>query len=73
MTELLERMVEKVKILPNPEQDAIATLMLNELEDEQRWENAFTNSQDVLAKLAQEAMAEHLAGKTKELDPDTLR
>lgn len=30
-----------------------------------RWEKAFARSQDALAKLAQEAMAEHRAGKTK--------
>ncbi len=72
MTKLLERMLEKVKVLPDPEQDAIAAIMLEELEDEMRWEKAFARSQDALAKLAQEAMAEYRAGKTKELDPDTL-
>ncbi len=72
MTNLLECVVEKVKVLPDSEQDAIATLMIEELEDEMRWEKAFARSQDALAKLAQEAMAEHRAGKTKELDPDTL-
>ena len=71
MTNLLECVVEKVKVLPDSEQDAIATLMIEELEDEMRWEKAFARSQDALAKLAQEAMAEHRAGKTKELDPDT--
>ena len=72
MTNLLECVVEKVKVLPDSEQDAIATFMIEELEDEMRWEKAFARSQDALAKLAQEAMAEHRAGKTKELDPDTL-
>ena len=72
MTKLLELMVEKVKVLPDTEQDAIATLMLEELEDEARWEKAFANSQDIIEKLAQEAMTEHRAGKTKALNPDTL-
>ncbi|MCL0074381.1 hypothetical protein M1O50_05920 [Dehalococcoidia bacterium] len=65
MTKLLERAVEKTKKLPDSEQDAIAALILEELEDEMRWEKAFARSQDALAKLAQEAMAEHRAGKTK--------
>ena len=72
MTKLLERAVEKARKLPDPEQDAIAALILEELEDEVRWEKAFARSQDALAKLAQEAMVEDRAGKTKELDPDTL-
>ena len=72
MTKLLEHAVEKVKNLPEPEQDAIASFILEELEDEIRWEKAFAMSQDVLARLAQEAMKEHEEGKTKELDPDAL-
>lgn len=72
MTKLLERVVEKVKVLPDLEQDAIAAFMLEEIEDELRWGKAFARSQDALVKLAQEAMAEDRAGKTKELYPETL-
>ncbi len=70
MTKLLERAVEKVKVLPESEQDAIATLILEELEDDARWDNAFARTQDSLARLAAGAMAERRAGKTQELDPD---
>ena len=72
MTKLLEQAVAKVKELSAAEQDAIAKLILDELEDDTRWEKRFTQSQDALAKLAAEAMAEDRAGKTQELDPDTL-
>jgi aspartate/glutamate racemase len=72
MTELLERAVKKVKSLPDSEQDAIATLILEELEDEIRWDQAFARSQDVLAKLAAEARDEVRAGKAEALDPDKL-
>ena len=37
-----------------------------------KWEKAFADSQDMLAKLAAEAMTEYQAGKTQELDPETL-
>lgn len=50
----------------------IAAIILEELEDERRWDEAFARSPDMLAKLATEAMAEYGAGKTQELDPDTL-
>ncbi|MFN0316438.1 MAG: hypothetical protein ACKVQA_15545 [Burkholderiales bacterium] len=72
MTKLLERVVERVRALPESEQDAIATLVLEELEDEARWDSAFARTQDSLVKLGAEAMLEHRQGKTQELDPDKL-
>ncbi|WP_026102633.1 hypothetical protein [Pleurocapsa sp. PCC 7319] len=72
MTELLNQAVARIKNLPDNEQDAIATIILEELEDEIKWEQAFSNSQDLLAELAAEAMTEYRAGKTQELDPEKL-
>ncbi|MFN8456905.1 MAG: hypothetical protein U0401_19950 [Anaerolineae bacterium] len=45
---------------------------LEELADEQRWDESFANSQDQLALLADEALAEYHQGKTKELIPELL-
>ena len=72
MTELLEQAIAEIKKLPADEQDSIAALILEEIEDETRWDEAFKQSQDALAKLAAEALAEDQAGKTRELDPDKL-
>jgi len=72
MTELLEKAIARLKTLPASEQDAIAAMILEELEDEIRWDEAFASSKDTLAKLAAEAMAEYHAGRTQELDPETL-
>jgi hypothetical protein len=72
MTELLEYAISRLQTLPADEQNAIAAMILEELEDERRWDEAFARSPDVLAKLAGEAMAEFRAGKTEELDPGKL-
>jgi hypothetical protein len=72
MTQLLERAIQQVQDLPEAEQDAIAAMILEELQSERRWQEAFAASQDQLALLAREALAEYRAGKTQELDPDTL-
>ncbi|MDM9385118.1 hypothetical protein QUB80_31160 [Chlorogloeopsis sp. ULAP01] len=72
MTELLEQAISRLKTLPPTEQDAIAAIILEELEDEVRWDATFAKSKDVLAILAGEAIAEYRAGKTQELDPETL-
>jgi hypothetical protein len=72
MTELLKQAIAKVQNLPENEQDNIAAIILEELEDEAKWEKAFTDSQDLLASLASEAMQEYEVGETQELDPETM-
>jgi hypothetical protein len=71
MTKLLEKAFAEASKLPEQEQDKFAAWMLEELE-ERRWDRAFADSQDVLEKLAEEALAEHRAGRTQLLDPDKL-
>ncbi len=72
MTELLQRAIAKLNNLPEDEQDAVARMILEEIEDELKWEQAFSRSSVLLAQLAASAMSEYQAGKTKELDPETL-
>jgi hypothetical protein len=67
MTHLLEKALGEVAKLPASEQDAVAALVLEELASEKRWSESFAKSQDALAKLAEEALAEHAAGRTKPL------
>lgn len=52
MTQLLEKAIAQIKQLPETEQDRIALLILEEIEDETRWDQAFAKSHDMLAKLA---------------------
>ncbi len=68
MTELLKKAFEAVSKLPPDSQDAIASRMLMELEDESRWDGAFAISQDKLARMADEAIDEFKAGKTVPLE-----
>jgi hypothetical protein len=72
MTELLDSAIAQLKTLPANEQDAIASIILEELEMERRWDESFSRSPDLLGLLAASAMAEYRAGKTQELDPETL-
>lgn len=72
MTELLERAIAKLKTLSAREQDTIASMILEELEEDRRWDEAFSRSPNTLATLAATALAEYHADKTQELDPETL-
>ena len=62
MTELLEQAIDHLESLDADRQDAIATLIIEELEDDAKWDDAFASSQDLLVDLAAEAMAEYNAG-----------
>ena len=43
----------------------MASLVLEEISAERKWDDLFSNSQDVLASLAEEALMDFEAGKTK--------
>ena len=71
MTKLEQAFAEAAK-LPQEEQEALAAWILEELASEKHWDEMLGRSADTLAKLADEALAEHRAGKTQPLDPDRL-
>jgi hypothetical protein len=72
MTQLLERAFAEAAKLPEAEQDSFASLLLAELESEQRWSKAFASTQEELAMLADEALREFEAGETLPMDIDRL-
>ena len=72
MTEMLEHVIAKVRRLPAKQQDTIAALILEEIEDDARWDAKFANSLDVLERLAAEADEEDRKGLTKELDLEAM-
>ena len=70
MTKLLEKAIKEVSQLPEDEQDTFGALILEEMASEERWTEAFGNSHDQLAKLAEEAITEFRSGQTKPLSLD---
>jgi hypothetical protein len=68
MTELLERAFAEASKLTPEEQDFLAQTLLDELASEELWEQSFARSQDELARLADEALAEHERGETELLE-----
>jgi hypothetical protein len=67
MTQQLERAISELKKLPEPAQDAIATLILEQIADETAWDDAFARSQDQLAQLAMKACGDVVAGRVRRL------
>ncbi len=68
MTGLLENALRRVESLSREEQDAIASQIIETLEDEALWERSFRERPGVLRSMAQEALDEHRRGETRPLD-----
>lgn len=72
MTALLEKAFEQATKLPELEQNMLAKWLMDEMESERRWEKLFSGSEDVLEKLADEAIEAKRQGKTVPLDLNHL-
>ena len=62
MPALLQKALEKAGGLPDDEQDAIASQILESLDDEDAWKNRFVEKRDVLRRMAREALEEDARG-----------
>ncbi|MCW5935534.1 MAG: hypothetical protein KIT45_14740 [Fimbriimonadia bacterium] len=67
MSQVYETLRERIEQLPEAERDQWCQWLLEDLEDELRWQELFEHSQDMLSQLADEALQAHRSGKTTPL------
>ncbi len=72
MTRLLKKAFDQASQLPEEAQNALAQQLLDEIASEEAWQGALDHSGGTLASLADEALGEHRAGRTRPLDPESL-
>ena len=72
MTKALEEVFKEASKLSEAEQDDLAEAIRAEIEAEKGWDKSFAGSLDVLERLADEAIADHRAGRTTPVDPDKM-
>lgn len=72
MTTTLEQAFAEAAKLPPAEQELLAARLLAEIAAEDDFDRAIAGTSGKLARLAAEALAEHRAGLTEELDPERL-
>lgn len=74
MTQQLADAFAEASALSTEEQDALAAIIRQEIEAERRWEELLDRpeSDELLGRLADEALAERRAGKTRPFRPDDL-
>jgi hypothetical protein len=72
MNTRLEEAFAQAAQLPPDEQEALAALRLDEIASERLWDQAFAQSQNQIAQLADEALTEFQEGRTVLLDEEQL-
>ena len=74
MSQLMEQAFLKARQLPEQEQEAIASIILQEIESERRWDESFARpeSAELLSRMADEALVEIRAGRARKLDVNEL-
>jgi hypothetical protein len=72
MTTLLQQAFEKASQLPADLQDQLAQDLLEDIAGELQWDTTLAHSEDLLAKLAQKALQEFEAGRTRPQGFDEL-
>ena len=72
MNTRLEEAFAQAAQVPPDEQEALAALRLDEIASERLWDQAFAQSQNQIAKLADEALTEFQEGRTVLLDDEQL-
>ena len=72
MTQLLEKAFSEASALPEIQQNILARWIIDELLAEKKWDVLFSETEDELAALADEALSEYEQGKTQILNLDGL-
>jgi hypothetical protein len=72
MTRLMEQAIERLRAIPEPQQDPLARFLLHELEDDQRWAASTEGHVDALQDLAGRVLADDARGDCEPLDADKL-
>jgi hypothetical protein len=68
MNTALQDAFQQASALPEAQQETLAAILLEEIAAEKNWQKSFESSQDTLARMASEAIAEDESGETRDLD-----
>ena len=75
VTPAVNTIIKMIEQLPESEQERVAEHLreyLATMEDEEKWDEAFANTQDKLVNAAREARKQIEAGKSEPMDFDKL-
>ena len=72
MTRLMEQAIEKLRTVPDAQQDGLARFLLNELEEDNRWSQSTAQHEARLKTLIDTVLSDDDRGECEPLDPDRL-
>ena len=72
MTNLLSKVIRRIEALPVELQNEIAEQLLDDLDNELRWQKTLSKPQAKLGKLGAKALEESNTGKTRKMGFDEL-
>jgi len=72
MTKLLDNAFQEVSAMSEIEQNIFARFILDEINSEKQWDKSFSNSEDILSQMADEAILDYDTNQTEILDTDKL-
>jgi hypothetical protein len=67
MSRLMDQAILKIQQLPEQDQESLASIILQEIESEHRWDELFARpeSADLLLRMADEALVEARSGRAR--------
>jgi hypothetical protein len=71
-SKLLREVYERAAGLPEGEQDRLASMLLNEIEEDDDFDRLMTTHPEALDDLEERAVAAWRAGDVEDLDPETM-
>jgi hypothetical protein len=72
MTKALQEAIERLKQVPEDRQDALAALLLHELEEDERWARSTAAHSEKLQGFVRDVLEANRRGECEPLDPDQL-
>ena len=72
MTKTLEQAIERLKQMPEDQQDSLAQLLLHEIDENERWQQSTARHSEELQSLVADILEAERRGECEPLDPDQL-
>jgi len=68
----MEQAIEKLRSVPEPQQDQFARFLLNELKEDDRWAKSTAQNEGKLQAFVEKVLADDQQGPFKPVDPGSL-
>ncbi len=72
MTKLMEQAIERLRAIPESQQDQLAQFLLQELEDDDRWATSTSRNESALGQFVKSILDDDARGCCEPLDVDKL-